>query len=233
MSGAAPPEVALALRQLDPDVSRETLAALAAYVEILTKWQKTINLVGAATLKDAWTRHIVDSAQLLPLLPPTAKRLADLGTGAGFPGLVLAALRPALDVVLIESDARKAAFLGEAGRAMGLKKQPKIVIGRIEMVPPAAADVIAARALAPLNQLLVWADRHRQSSGSGPAICLFHKGKDWRSELTEARRNWDIEARPHPSVTDKDSVVLSITAYRLQSRGPTDLRDRQPEGRRR
>ena len=92
-------------------VSRETLPALGAYVDLLTKWQKAINLVGPATLQDAWARHIVDSAQLLPLLPAGAKRLADLGTGAGFPGLVLAALRPDLNVVLIESDARKAAFL--------------------------------------------------------------------------------------------------------------------------
>ena len=88
MSGGAPPEAEAALRQFDPAVSRETLAALAAYLEILTKWQKAINLVGPATLQDAWARHIVDSAQLLPLLPPDAKRLADLGTGAGFPGLV-------------------------------------------------------------------------------------------------------------------------------------------------
>ena len=210
MSGGAPPEAAAALRKLDPGVSRETLAALGAYVDTLTKWQKAINLVGPATLKDAWTRHIVDSAQLLPLLPPTAKRLADLGTGAGFPGLVLAALRPELDVVLIESDARKAAFLGEAGRAMGLKKQPKIVIGRIEAVSPAQADVLTARALAALGTLLGWAARHQ----SDPAICLFHKGKDWQSELTEAGRDWEIAAHPHPSVTDPDSVVLSITGYR-------------------
>jgi 16S rRNA (guanine527-N7)-methyltransferase len=225
MSGVAPPEAAAAaLRRFDPAVSRETLGALARYVEILAKWQKAINLVGPATLPDAWNRHIVDSAQLLPLLPPGARRLADLGTGAGFPGLVLAALRPDLDVILVESDARKAAFLGEAGRFMGLAKAPKIVISRIETAPPAQADVVTARALAPLKQLLVWADRHR----ADPAICVFHKGKDWQSELTEAGRGWEIEAQPTPSVTDRDSVLLRVTSYR-----PADLRDRQPEGRRR
>ncbi len=224
MSGGAPPEAEAALRQFDPAVSRETLAALAAYLETLAKWQKAINLVGPATIADAWTRHIVDSAQLLPLIPAGARRLADLGTGAGFPGLVLAAMRPELEVILIESDARKAAFLGGAGRRMGLKNMPKIVIGRLEAVPPAKADIVTARALAPLKQLLVWADRHR----ADPAICLFHKGKDWQSELTEARRDWDIEAQPLPSVTDRDSVLLRITRYQ-----PADLRDRQPEGRRR
>ena len=222
MSGGAPPEAAAALAKLG--VSRETLGTLAAYLETLTKWQKAINLVGPATLKEAWTRHIVDSAQLLPLIPPDARRLADLGTGAGLPGLVLAALRPDLEVVLIESDARKAAFLGEASRAMGLKNQPKITVSRIEASPPAQADVVTARALAPLARLLAWAAPHR----ADPAICLFHKGKDWSSELTEARRDWDIEAHPHPSVTDRDGVLLSITRYQ-----PTSLCDRQPEGRRR
>ena len=100
----------------------------------------------------------------------------------------MAALRPDLEVTLIESDARKAAFLGEAARRMGLEKPPKIVIGRIEAAPPAPADVVTARALAPLGQLLAWADRHRTDT----AICLFHKGKGWQAELTEAMKDWDI-----------------------------------------
>lgn len=211
---------------LPPDVSRETVGQLEALVEILAKWQKAINLIGKTTLDDAWTRHIVDSAQLTPHIPAGARRLADLGSGAGFPGLVLAALRPDLDVTLIESDARKGAFLGEAGRRMGLAKQPKIVIARIEKAPPTGADVVTARALAPLKQLLVWADRHRQNEGSGPAICLFHKGKGWEGELTEARRDWDIEASPFPSTTDRDAVLLRIDSY-----STAHLRDRQPEGR--
>jgi 16S rRNA (guanine527-N7)-methyltransferase len=218
------------LATLLPDVSRETWGRLEAYVEILLKWQKAINLIGPATLADIWDRHILDSAQLLPHVPADTKRLADLGTGAGFPGLVLAALRPNLDVILIESDARKAAFLGEAGRRMSLAKQPKIVIGRIEAVPPAEADVLTARALAPLGTLLGWAARHR----SDPAICLFHKGKDWEAELTDARRGWDIELHPYPSVTDRDSVLLRIGDYRPRDDpGAADIRDRQSKGRRR
>ncbi len=185
-------------------------------VEVLLRWQKTINLVGRATLDDVWTRHILDSAQLAPLVPK-ARTLADLGSGAGFPGLVLAALRPKLDVTLIESDARKSAYLGEAARRMGLPKQPKIVISRIEVAPPAGADVVTARALAPLGQLLAWAAPHK----SDPAICLFHKGKGWQAELTEAMKDWEIECTPQASVTDRDAVILRIGSYRAK-----DLRDR-------
>ena len=205
------------LRELDPGVSRETLGRLETMVETLLHWQKAINLVGRATLADVWTRHILDSAQLAPMIPAGAKSLVDLGSGAGFPGLVLAALRPELEVTLIESDARKSAYLGEAARKMGLPKQPRIVISRIEAAPPAQADVVTARALAPLGQLLAWADRHRGS----PAICLFHKGKDWQAELTEATQHWDIECTPQVSVTDSDAVILRIGSYRAKN-----LRDR-------
>ncbi|MBS0546389.1 MAG: 16S rRNA (guanine(527)-N(7))-methyltransferase RsmG [Proteobacteria bacterium] len=218
------------LAEFLPDVSRETEGRLEAYVEILLKWQKAINLIGPATVDDIWGRHILDSAQILPHIPAGARTLADLGTGAGFPGLVVAALRPDLDVMLVESDARKAAFLGEAGRRMSLAKQPKIVIGRIEAVPPAKADVVTARALAPLGQLLFWAARHRND----PAICLFHKGKDWQAELTDAQRGWDISPQHFRSATDRDAVLLRIDDYRpLDTPGAADIRDRQSKGRRR
>jgi 16S rRNA (guanine527-N7)-methyltransferase len=205
------------LRELDPGVSRETLGRLETLADTLLRWQKAINLVGRATLDDLWTRHILDSAQLAPLIPAEARSLADLGSGGGFPGLVLAALRPDLDVILIESDARKSAFLGEAARKMGLPTHPKILVSRIEAAPPANADLVTARALAPLGQLLAWADRHRAS----PAICLFHKGKGWQAELTEAMKDWEIECTPQPSVTDRDGVILRIASYRAK-----DLRDR-------
>jgi 16S rRNA (guanine527-N7)-methyltransferase len=212
------------MRELGVDVSRETLDQLQALVDTLVRWQKAINLVGRTTIEDVWTRHVLDSAQLAPLLPTGAKSLADLGSGGGFPGLVLAALHPDLDTTLIEVDARKAAFLGEAGRRMGLKKLPRIVIGRIEEVPAAKADVVTARALAPLGQLLVWAGRHRADT----AICLFHKGKGWQVELTEATKDWDIICQPLSSKTDSDAVILRIGSY-----APAGVRDRQPEGRRR
>src|SRR4026209_480980 len=132
------------VRELGVDVSRETLGQLEALVETLVRWQKAINLVGRATIEDVWTRHVLDSAQLAPLIPADAKSLADLGSGGGFPGLVLAALRPDLDMTLIEADARKAAFLGEAGRRRGLKKPPRVIIGRIEEAPASKADVVTA-----------------------------------------------------------------------------------------
>ena len=192
------------------DVSRETRRRLEVFVETLERWQKAINLVGRNTMDGVWKRHILDSAQVVPLIPATAETLADLGTGGGFPGLVIAAMRPDLRVTLIESDARKAAFLGEVGRRMGLENQPKIAISRIEAAPPAAADVVTARALAPLRQLLHWAQRHRKDT----AICLFHKGKGWQTEVEEAKKEWDFSPEPIASVTDRDAVILRIGPYR-------------------
>ena len=112
----------------------------------------------------------------------------------------------------------------EAARRMGLAKQPKIVISRIEAAPPSKADIVTARAVAPLGQLLAWADGHRLD----PAICLFHKGKGWQGELTEAMKDWDIACQPFTSVTDRDAVILRIGHYTTAA-----FRDRQPEGRRR
>lgn len=207
---------------MDPlqGVSRETYRQLEILVETLERWQKAINLVGRTTMDSVWKRHIQDSAQIVPLIPREAKTLADLGSGGGFPGLVIAAMRPDLQLTLIESDARKAAFLGEAARKMGLQDLPKIVIQRIETAPPSDADVVTARALAPLALLLEWAQRHR----SDTAICLFHKGKGWQAEVDEAKKEWDFSPEPIASVTDRDAVILRIAP---------DLRHRQPEGRRR
>ena len=213
------------MRELGVDVSRETIDRLEALVATLVRWQKAINLVGRTTVDDVWTRHVLDSAQLVPMIPAEAKTLTDLGSGGGFPGLVLAGMRPDLDLTLIDVDARKAAFLGEAGRRMALPKPPRIVIGRIEDVPPAKADVVTARALAPLGQLLAWADRHRTDT----AICLFHKGKGWQAELTEAMKDWDIPCQPLSSKTDRDAVILRIGSYTATA----GVRDRQPKRRRR
>ena len=205
------------MQDLRVDVSRETRDQLEALVHTLGRWQKAINLVGKATLEDIWVRHVLDSAQLIPLIPKGAGTLADLGSGGGFPGLVLAALRPELEVTLIESDVRKGAFLAEAGRRMSLKKQPKVVISRIESAPPTKADVVTARALAPLSQLLSWVVPHNGDT----AICLFHTGKGWQVEVNEAKKDWDFEAQPFSSVTDRESVLLRISRYTAKG-----LRDR-------
>lgn len=200
------------MARLGIDVSRETADRLQVLVDTLARWQKSINLVGRATLDDVWTRHVLDSAQLLPLIPDSAETLVDLGSGGGFPGLVIAALAPRLQVTLVEADARKAAFLGEASRRMGLERMPTIRIGRIESVEPATSDVITARALAPLAQLLAWAARHRGDT----TICLFHKGKGWQAELTEAMKSWDIPLQPSNSITHIDAVILRIGPFSLR-----------------
>src|SRR5512132_2616021 len=145
---------------------------LSAYLAILERWQRRINLVGAGTLADPWRRHFLDSAQLAPLLPSDRPRLIDLGSGAGFPGLVLAILTP-VRVRLVESDARKCAFLSEVARMTGA--QVEIENARIESLAPAACEVVSARALAPLRKLLEYAGRLLASNGS----CLFLKGRTW------------------------------------------------------
>jgi len=184
-------------------VSRETIERLEIYAALLTRWQARINLVGPDTLPDLWTRHMLDSAQLWPLIPPEARRLADLGSGAGFPGLVLAILG-APDVHLVESDARKCAFLRETARQTGTTVT--ILNHRIEQVAPLSADVITARALAPLSRLLDWAAPHLAPGGQ----CLFLKGRGAEDELTATAKEWKIGHRRIGSLTDPEGVVLQL-----------------------
>lgn len=184
-------------------VSRETLDRLATYLALLERWQPRINLVSRTTLAEAGTRHILDSAQLHPLLPEDARVLVDLGSGAGFPGLVLAVLGVP-DVHLIESDQRKCAFLREAARVTGT---PVTVHNRrIEAVPPFAADVVTSRALAPLDELLTLSAPFLGAAGTG----LFLKGRQAEDELTLARRHWRMQAEMIDSITDPEGRVLRI-----------------------
>lgn len=184
-------------------VSRETLERLAAYAGLLRHWQTRINLVGPDTLASLWQRHMLDSAQLWPLVPAGARRLVDLGSGAGFPGLVLAILG-APDVHLVESDARKGAFLREAARVTATPIT--LLTRRVEQIPPLAADVITARALAPLPRLLAWAVPHLAPGGQ----CLFLKGRGAEDELTAAAKDWKIAPRRIPSLTDPDGTILQL-----------------------
>jgi 16S rRNA (guanine527-N7)-methyltransferase len=176
---------------------------LSAYLAVLQRWQRRINLVGASTLVDPWRRHFLDSAQLAPLLPPDSPRLIDLGSGAGFPGLVLAILTPA-QMCLVESDARKCAFLQEAARVTGTRVEIKNA--RIESLAPAAYRVVTARALAPLPKLFEYAGKLLAPNG----LCLFLKGHTWRAELTRAAESWKMSAIPIPSWSDPGGVVLKI-----------------------
>jgi 16S rRNA (guanine527-N7)-methyltransferase len=188
-------------------VSRETLDRLRVYEALLRQWTARINLVAAGTLADLWRRHFLDSAQLFPLLPPAALSLVDLGSGAGFPGLVLAILG-APGVELIEADARKCAFLREAARTAAAPVA--IRHARIDSLPPRAADVVTARALAPLDRLLPLAERFL-----GPAtVCLFPKGEEAGQELAAAHKMWVMDATTHASRSDPRGVILSLAQVR-------------------
>ena len=188
-------------------VSRETLDQLQAYLDLLARWQARINLVGPSTLADPWRRHILDSGQLWRWWPQGARTLADLGSGAGLPGLVLAVLGAPI-VHLIESDQRKAAFLREAARACGVTVT--VHAARSDAVPPLAADVVTARALAPLPELLELAQRHVHAG----TTCLFLKGKGAASELTRARENWTMQVATAGSLSDPEGQVLLISEIR-------------------
>lgn len=188
------------------DVSRETLARLEAYAALLVRWQSAINLVGGDTLNDLWRRHMLDSAQLLPLIPARARCLTDIGSGAGFPGLVLA-IMGGCPVHLIESAGKKAAFLREAIRVTGAPAT--VHHGRIERLSPWASDVVTARALAPLSTLLDYAAPYVSRGGKG-AVCLFLKGARADEELTEAAKSWTMSVERFRSVTDPAGVILRI-----------------------
>ncbi len=184
-------------------VSRETMARLKAYAALLASWSARINLVGRTTMDDLWRRHFLDSAQLLPLIPPGVRSLVDLGSGAGFPGLVLSILGVP-GVELIEADNRKAAFLREAARITGTAT---IVRGcRIEAVAPHQADVLTARGCAPLDRLLTLGKRF-----IGPdTVCLFPKGARAEEELTEAGKAWTMTVSRHPSRADSGGCILLL-----------------------
>jgi 16S rRNA (guanine527-N7)-methyltransferase len=184
-------------------VSRETRERLEAYAALLIRWQKAINLVGPKTLPDLWRRHMLDSAQLRPLVPEQTRRLVDLGSGAGFPGLVLA-IMGVEGVHLIESDARKATFLREAARVTGTAIT--IHAARIETIEGLPADVVTARAYAPLDKLLQGAARFWTHNSLG----LFLKGQDIDVELTTAAKCWRFTAERLPSRSDPSGVVLRV-----------------------
>lgn len=188
--------------QAETQVTDEQLARLQIYADLLVKWQAKINLVGPDTVPDLWSRHMLDSAQLTPYIGAGAK-VADLGSGAGFPGLVLAILCDA-QVHLVESDQRKCAFLREVNRET--KAGAIIHNARIEALEPLGADVVTSRALASLDKLLEFADIHRLSTGK----CLFPKGKRWAEELTAAQKGWKMATIKHPSRTEPAGRILEL-----------------------
>jgi len=190
------------------DVSRETLDRMQVHHALLCRWNPRINLVSPSSLHDAWLRHFADSAQLWPLAPHRAGCWLDLGSGAGFPGLVIAAIAseqaPSLRVVLIESDQRKAAFLLNVIREAELPAE--VHATRIEALARQRADILSARALAPLVELLAHAKKHLRPGGIG----LFPKGETVHKELEDAALQWRFEHRLHPSQTDPKAAIVEI-----------------------
>lgn len=189
------------------DVSRVSRERIEIYVDLLLTWQRRINLIGPRTVQQVWERHILDALQLIPLLPPGTRVIADLGSGAGIPGLVVA-MAADLDVHLYESNGKKAAFLREAARRTGTRAQVHAV--RLETVAlddeAPKVQCVMARALAPLAILLGYAEPFLARG----AIGLFLKGQDVDRELTDATKYWNIESLKHPSQCDPRGVILEI-----------------------
>jgi 16S rRNA (guanine527-N7)-methyltransferase len=189
-------------------VSRETLQRLEIYHDLLLKWQRTMNLVSPGTLQEIWKRHFLDSVQLLQILDHFPKKWVDLGSGGGFPALVCAIAhtptQKGIDFVLVESDTRKCAFL----RTVAQETNTAITVknARAETIPPLKADVVTARALAPLPRLLPFIHRHLAPDG----IALLQKGTRHAEELELARADWQMDVESFPSVTSADAVILRI-----------------------
>jgi 16S rRNA (guanine527-N7)-methyltransferase len=195
--------------QAASDVSRETLARLKLFVSLLGDWNARMNLVSAKSLEDVWKRHVWDSAQLFPLLRPGTQSFVDLGSGAGFPGLVLAILLEGrARAVLYEAIAKKCRFLEEVAHRTGVTVEVRN--GRIEEAKPEPFDVVTARACAPLDQLLSYAALFQAKNTQ----CLFLKGQSVGAELTDAYKSWAMTVERHPSRSDPSGVILDIRELR-------------------
>ncbi|HQT45911.1 MAG: 16S rRNA (guanine(527)-N(7))-methyltransferase RsmG [Acidocella sp. 20-63-7] len=180
---------------------------LRRYAGLVEKWSGKINLVSKGDLAQLWDRHVQDSLSLVAHIPDGISHAIDLGSGAGFPGLVLA-IATGISFTLIESDTRKAAFLMEAARATGAPV--KVINARIEAAKPEAAALITARALAPLDKLLGLARPHLAEGG----VCLFPKGRTAEVELTEAKPFWHMEVERFLSPLDAQSCILKVSHIR-------------------
>lgn len=201
----------------DLDVSRETFDHLLRYQALLEKWNKAINLVAPSTISSVWKRHILDSAQLFMLSDPAATDWCDFGSGAGFPGLVIAILarehRPDLTVTLIESDRRKATFLREVIRETGCAAT--VSTARAEAYE-GRASILSARGFANLSATLDMALPVLTPDG----VALLHKGVKHEQELTQAREIWHMESVKHISQIDPDSVILELSNIRRKQDTP-------------
>ncbi|WP_371155989.1 16S rRNA (guanine(527)-N(7))-methyltransferase RsmG [Jannaschia sp. 2305UL9-9] len=196
-----------AAQNLD-DVSRETLDRLE---DLVRRWNSKINLIAPSTLTDIRNRHSLDAAAVSNAVAHDVSSWVDLGSGGGFPGLVVSILRPSCKVTLVESDGRKAAFLRTAKRELGLNAQ--VIADRIEAVPPLNAEIVSARALAPLPLLLEYALRH----GTDGTRYLFPKGKNWEAEHDLASVDWAYDLNVHDGAPASDGKILELTNLRRRN----------------
>ena len=191
------------------DVSRETLDRIDTVLDCLALWRTRMNLIGPREWPQIWTRHVGDSLQLLPLLGEGEVRVLDVGSGAGFPGLILAAaLKGRGEVVLVESVGKKAAFLAAAAKAADLPA--RIEAKRVEALPAFPVSHVTARAMAPLSRLLNLTAPWLETGATG----LFLKGKTWPEELTLAQDGWTFACDTKPSRTDESGAILKLTEVR-------------------
>jgi len=189
------------------NVSRETFERLEAFGALVEKWTAKINLISKPSVPELWERHIIDSIQLYTLAPPQG-RWVDLGSGGGFPGIVISILTSEKGeghhVTLVESDQRKAVFLRTAIRELDLSSE--VICDRIESISSLHADIISARALADLTSLLGYADMHLKPDG----LAVFPKGENWKSEHEDAQSQWSYACEPIKSATNPSAAVLKI-----------------------
>ncbi|SPJ23173.1 16S rRNA (guanine(527)-N(7))-methyltransferase RsmG [Palleronia abyssalis] len=188
-------------------VSRETIDRLKEFSNLVCRWNEHINLVAPSTLGLLEQRHVEDSAQLSELAPP-AHTWIDLGSGGGFPGIVISILRPTTRVLLVESDRRKSVFLRTAVRNLQLNAE--VIDQRIENVSPRGGDIVSARALAPLRKLIPLAIRH----GVSDTTYVFPKGISYQQEIAEAKTSWEFDVDVRPSKVNKEGVILLMRNFK-------------------
>ena len=190
------------------NVSRETLTRLETLADLLVKWNPRINLVSKSTIDDLWTRHILDSVQVLRCAPSKVDHWVDIGSGGGFPGLAIALSvgepEAPKKVTLIESDQRKCAFLRTVLRETDVLAT--VITDRIEKAAFQDADVLSARALADLSLLFDFTERHLRTTGTA----VFPKGARWEKELRSAQKSWSFDCEVVKSITDPEAVILKI-----------------------
>jgi 16S rRNA (guanine527-N7)-methyltransferase len=195
------------------NVPRETMGRLQLFCDLLREENKLQNLVSKASIENVWQRHILDSAQLLRFRPKPAASWIDLGTGAGFPGLIVAALHEG-EVTLVEERRLRIDFLARAAALLEVQDRTRIIGSKVERLPPGSYDVISARAFAPLERLLALA----APLSTNETIWILPKGRNAQAELDAARSSWQGDFRIEPSLTDDDAGIIVATGVQRKRR---------------